>query len=237
MGKIAVSMISLAFVVAVGLSGAAGRSQAPTARYATMAPLDQYLIADQDAEVALARSGAPPSVAAAAEVMVLGRDGYTTAVKGTNGFLCIVERSWAVATTDAQFWNPKIRAPLCFNTAAARTFVPIYLMKTRMVLQGKSKQEIAAAIDAGFKSGQIPALAPGSMCYMLSKQQYLNDAGKSWHPHVMFYVRGTAADKTWGANLDGSPVIAADDPQEHTTVMMVWVAKWSDGTPGPPLAY
>lgn len=229
------SLIPLTFLVAAALAGAA--AEAASAPYPSMAPLNQYLIADKNAEVALARSGAPPSVAAAAEVMVLGRDGYTTAVKGTNGFLCIVERSWAVETTDAQFWNPKIRAPLCYNAAAAKTFVTIYLMKTRMVLQGRSKQDIAAAIEAGFKSEKIPALAPGAMCYMLSKQQYLNDTGKSWHPHVMFYVRGAAADKTWGANLDGSPLIAADDAEEHTTIMMVWVAKWSDGTPGPPLVY
>ncbi|MFP5234835.1 MAG: hypothetical protein ACLGSD_02960 [Acidobacteriota bacterium] len=227
-------IVLLASLVAV--CAIAVRSNAQSA-YAKMAPLNRYLIADKNAEVALARSGAPPAVGRAAEVLVLGRDGYTTAVKGTNGFVCVVERSWAVETTDAQFWNPKIRAPLCFNAAAAKTFLPIYLMKTRMVLEGKSKQQIGAAIEAGFKTGRIPALAPGAMCYMLSKQQYLNDTGKSWHPHVMFYVSGAGADKSWGANLDGSPMIAADDAQEHTTVMMVWAPRWSDGTPGPPMQY
>ena len=70
------------------------------------------------------------------------------------------------------------------------------------------------------------------MCYMMSKQQYLNDSGKSWHPHLMFFVAGNAA-KSWGADLPGSPVIAADDPEERVTIMMVWVGKWSDGTPAP----
>lgn len=226
------SVLSLAFVV-----GPVVPCPAQAGPYPTMAPLNQYLIADRNAEVALARSGAPPALGRAAEILVLGRDGYTAAAKGTNGFVCIVERSWAVETGDAQFWNPKIRAPLCFNAAAARTFVTIYRMKTRMVLKGKSRQAIAAAIEAGFQSGRIPALAPGAMCYMLSKQQYLNDAVKSWHPHVMFYVEGAAADKTWGANVDGSPMIAADTAQEHTTVMMMWAAKWSDGTPGPAMKY
>lgn len=232
-----VSILSSAFIVAIAFCGSATRSQAAATPYPTMAPLNQYLITDKNAEVALARSGAPPAVGRAAEVLVLDRDGYTTAVKGTNGFVCIVERSWAVETTDGQFWNPKIRAPLCFNAAAARTFVPIYLMKTRMVLAGKSRQAIAAAIEAGFKSGKIPTLAPGAMCYMLSKRQYLNDAVHSWHPHVMFYVQGAAAAKTWGANMDGSPLIAADTAQEHATVMMMWAPRWSDGTPGPAMNY
>ncbi len=69
---------------------------------------------------------------------------------------------------------------------------------------------------------------------MQSKQQYLNDRGQSWHPHLMFLVSGDAA-KSWGANLTGSPVIAADDPEERVTIFMVVVSKWSDGTPGPPI--
>jgi hypothetical protein len=166
--------------------------------------------------------------------MVLGRDGYTTAAQGTNGFLCIVERSWGAATDDPGFWNPKVRAPICFNPPAAKTFVPIYLMKTKLVLAGKSKPEIVQATNAAFDSKQLPALAPGAMCYMLSKQQYLQDIGKNWRPHVMFFIPGDAA-KTWGANLQGSPVIAADDPEERATIFMVVVNKWSDATPAPQL--
>jgi hypothetical protein len=77
---------------------------------------------------------------------------------------------------------------------------------------------------------ELPALEPGAMCYMLSRQQYLNDRGMSWHPHVMFFVRGDVA-KTWGADLPGSPVLSADDPEERVTIFMVVVGKWSDGTP------
>jgi len=65
--------------------------------YPSMAPLDQYLIADRDAEIALARSAAPGSISRDAEVMVLGRHGYETVVKGKNGFVCMVWRSWAAA--------------------------------------------------------------------------------------------------------------------------------------------
>src|SRR5712692_10435179 len=117
---------------------------AVTAPYPAMAPLEQYLMTDQQSEIALARTAAPASISDEAEVMVLGREGYTTAVKGSNGFLCIVERSWGAATDDADFWNPKVRGVICFNAPAARTFLPTFLMKTKLVLAGKSKTEIVA---------------------------------------------------------------------------------------------
>ena len=201
-----------------------------------MAPLDHYLIPDEKAEIALARSAAPASISDAAEVMVLRRDGYATAVKGSNGFLCIVERSWAKPTDDPEFWNPKIRAPHCFNLAASTTFLPIFLKKTKLVLAGKSQAQILAATTSALEKKQLPALAPGAMCYMMSNQQYLGDDGMSWHPHLMFFVSGDAA-KSWGADLPGSPVIAANDPEERVTIFMVLAAAWSDGTPGPSLTH
>ena len=51
------------------------RAQETAASYPKMAPIDQYLIADRNAEIAMARSSAPPSISADAEVMVLGRRG------------------------------------------------------------------------------------------------------------------------------------------------------------------
>lgn len=220
-----VTTVALLLILITAFGGA---SQAQNS-YPAMAPLDQYLIADKDAEVALARSAAPPSISDDAEVMALGHDGYTTAVKGTNGFVCIVERSWGAATTETFFWNQKIRSPICFNPAAARSFLPIYLMKTKLVLAGKSKGEILEATASAMDKKELPPLEPGAMCYMLSKQQYLNDEGKSWHPHLMFLVSGDVA-KSWGADLEDSPVIAANDPEERVTIFMVWVGKWSDGT-------
>jgi hypothetical protein len=224
--------IFLALVVAGGVQ----QSRAEADAYPGMAPLDQYLIADENAEIALARSAAPASIADGATVMVLGRHGYTTAVQGTNGFLCYVERSWAHDTDHPEFWNPKARTPNCFNAAAASSVSALYLMKTRLVLAGKSKAEIAQTISAALDSGEVPALPPGAMCYMLSKEQYINDGAHSWHPHVMFYARGDVA-KSWGANLAGSPVLAAFDPQARLTTFFVVVHDWSDGTPGPPMEH
>ena len=236
MHKSDLETIALAFVVLVIFSGAMPHAQAQAKNnpYPSMAPLSAYLM-PESSEIALARTAAPKSISDSAEVMVLTHDGYTTAAKGSNGFLCFVERSWGAATTEKFFWNSKIRAPICFNAAAARTFAPIYLMKTKLVLAGKSKAEILQATDSAFDSKELPALDPGAMCYMLSKQQYLNDEGRSWHPHLMFFVSGDVA-KSWGADLPGSPVISANDPEERATIFMVWVSKWSDGTPAPMMA-
>jgi hypothetical protein len=232
------NFIALAFLSLTDLSSATfqARAQAAKAPYPAMAPLDRYLMIDEKSEIALARSAAPASISDGAEVMVLGGTGYRTAAKGTNGFLCLVERSWANATDEAEFWNPKLRAPICFNPAAARTFVPIYLMKTRLVLAGKSKAEIVRATAAALDKKELLPLEPGAMCYMMSKQQYLGDRDMSWHPHLMFFVSGDAT-KSWGANLAGSPILAADDPEERATIMLVPVGAWSDGTPVPPMAH
>src|SRR5262245_271898 len=68
-------------------------AQDATTPYPNMAPIEQYLM-DRTAEIALARSAAPESISRDAEVPVLGGHGFETAVKGKNGFVCIVERSW-----------------------------------------------------------------------------------------------------------------------------------------------
>jgi hypothetical protein len=235
MRKNHVKIVALALALQVVLSGAARQAVAQAAKdaYPAMAPLDQYLMSDQNSEIALARSAAPASISDGAEVMVLGREGYETVVKGTNGFLCIVERSWAQDADTAEFWNPKMRAPHCFNAQAARSFAPIYLMKTRLVLEGKSKFEVTQAVETALDKKELPALEPGAMAYMMSKQQYLNDQGKSWHPHAMFFFRGDMA-KSWAADDPNSPVMVAHDPEQRVTVLFVIADKWSDGSAAPP---
>lgn len=224
------------FVLASALLGLAALSQAqaqaPQDPYPAMAPVDQYLSPDAAAEIALARSAAAPSISDDAGVMVLEKAGYSTPAKGTNGFVCIVVRSWGASTDNPEFWNPKIRAPICFNPPAARTYLPIYLMKTRLVLTGKTKAEIAQVTASALDKKELPALEPGAMCYMTSKQQYLSDSDPHWHPHLMFFVPGDAA-KSWGANLPGSPIFAANNPEIRETTFLVPVHTWSDGTPGP----
>jgi hypothetical protein len=231
MRKNQVKIIVLAFALQIVLpdAGRQAVAQAGNPTYPAMAPLDRYLIPDENSEIALARSAAPKSISDGAEVMVLEREGYKTAVKGTNGFLCIVERSWAQGSDDAEYWNPKMRAPHCFNAQAARSFAAIYLMKTRLVLAGKSRAEVARELAAALDKKELPALEPGAMAYMMSKQQYLNDRAKNWHSHAMFFFAGDTA-KSWAADDPRSPVMVANDPEERVTILFVLADKWSDGT-------
>ncbi len=231
-----IRLLALAFLVQIVLPGGICQARAEKSPYPAMASLDQYLIPDEDSEIALARSGAPASIANGAEVLVLRRDGYTTAVKGANGFVCLVERSWGANTDDPEFWNPKIRSPICVNAPAARTYLPTVRMKTKLVLAGRSETQIAQTLKSALDTKELPPLEPGAMCYMMSKQQYLNDQGKSWHPHLMWFIPGDAA-KSWGANLSGSPVLATDDPEDRMTIFMVLAGHWSDGTPAPQAAH
>jgi hypothetical protein len=219
------------FTLMVAL-GAGGAAPAKT-KYPVMAPLAQYAMASQAAEVALARSAAPPSIARDASVMTLGEHGYETVVKGSNGFVCIVERSWANGVLEEGFWNPKLRGPLCLNPAAARSVLPAYLERTGWVLNGVSRAEIERRVRAAVAAGQYTLPEIGAMCFMLSRNGYLGDeAGGPWHPHLMFFLpTGAGGPLSWGANLDGAPLFASSDPVEPVTIFFVPVAKWSDGTP------
>jgi hypothetical protein len=231
MRKTRIELIASAFLLQAAFPCLSGYAQVAKSRYPAMAPLGQYLM-PESAEIALAHSAAPASISGDAEVMVLRRDGYATAVKGKSGFVCIVERAWGKATEDPEFWNQKMRAPHCFNPQAARTFLQIYLMKTKLVLAGKSKTEIFKATTSALDRKELPPLEAGAMAYMMSKQQYLGDNDMSWHPHVMFFAAGDAT-RSWGADLPDSPVIAANDPEERVTILFVLAEKWSDGTMAP----
>jgi hypothetical protein len=199
--------------------------------YPNMASLDQYLM-DRDAEIALARSAAPPSIAKDATVMVLGKHGYETVVEGTNGFVCMVGRTWTDGFDRPEFWNPKNRGPACYNPQAARSVLPIDLMRTNFALAGQSKGEIHESMKAAIAKGELPALEPGAMIYMLSKQGRINDSAGHWHPHLMFYVPLGDA-KTWGAGEPGSPIYVAprfNGAPEPVTELIIVVSEWSDGT-------
>ena len=202
--------------------------QDATTPYPKMAPIDQYLMVDQSAEIALARSAAPESISRDAEVRVLRRHGFETAVEGKNGFVCIVERSWTAAA-DADFWNPKVRVPMCLNAAAARSYLLWDLKATDLILAGRTKAQMEEAIVAAADKKELPAMEAGAMCYMMSKQGYGGDSAPHWPSHLMFFYSQTDP-ATWGANLPGSPVMGMTDPRLHVTSFVVAVERWSDGT-------
>jgi hypothetical protein len=226
-----IALRSFALLVVLGT---AWHAQAQNAKvsYPSMAPLDQYLM-ERDAEIALARSAAPESISQDAEVMVLGRHGYETAVQGKNGFVCMVERSWSAGIDDPEFWNPKLRAPICLNPPAARSYFRLTIRKTELVLAGRSKTQMFEDIHAALDKKELPAPESAAMCYMMSKQGYLSDRDGHWHPHLMFFLPLTDP-ASWGTGLPGSPVVGAfTDTPERLTVFLIPVGKWSDGTAAP----
>ena len=230
---------SFALVVVLGVAWHAQAHDAK-APYPSMAPLEQYLMADRNSEIALARSAAPDSISRDATVAVLGSHGYETAVEGKNGFVCIVERGWMNLFDNPEFWSPKVRGPICFNPPAARTVLPITYLRTKLVLAGKSKAEIKETTKSAIETKELPALEAGAMSYMMAKQSYLSDNpitddGAHNLAHLMFYT--PLMDKAvWGADLPKSPVYL--NPQfegqpEPINVFMVLTGTWSDGTPAP----
>jgi len=212
------------------LAGPGHARAGEVAPYPTMAPLAQYLAPSPAEEIALARSAGPPSIAADAEVLVLGAKGYETVARGSNGFVCLVVRSWANHFENSDFWNPRARAPHCFNAAGARSVLSTYLQRTQWVLAGASVEQLRERTQAALAAHEIQPPETGAMAYMLGKDGYLgDDAHGPWHPHLMFFLPRTAP-AAWGANAKGSPIFADADWLEPVTVFFIPVAHWSDGT-------
>jgi len=236
----AIAIKSFALLVVLGMAYQV-MAENVTKPYPNMAPIEQYLM-DRTAEIALARSAAPDSISRDATILVLGRQGYETAVEGKNGFVCKVERAWMAAFDWPEFWNPKVRAADCLNPQAARSLLPIVFLRSRMVMAGRSKAEILSAIKTAFENRQLPDLKSGAMDYMMSKSSYLTDGDGHNLPHLMFFTAGVDA-KDWGSGAAGSPVMSApywffswQEPSQMKglppiLVFLVPVADWSDGTP------
>jgi len=228
------SVIGLYVCLFVVLPPVAAQAQdTKSAAYLAMAPVEQYRIANREAEIALARTAAPPSISADAEVLVLGSQGYEVAVKGKNGFVCFVERSWTAGFDDRQFWNPKLRAPNCFNPQAVHSVLPQYLERTTWVLAGDTRPQMIEKARAAFARHHFVTPEPGSISFMLSKEGYVSDdAGGPWLPHVMFFISSGKADD-WAAGLNGSPVLGTNGAPFEPTVLFMPVRQWSDGSAAP----
>lgn len=197
----------------------------------TLRRLIPYMPQSAASEASLARTAAPATVSSKADIFVFGPSGYRLESKGSNGFACLVERSWAKDPGDPEFWNPRMRAPTCLNLAAVQSVLPSYLERTKWVLAGATEAEVRGRIERSVKAGKIAPPRAGAMSYMMSKEQYLSDdGGHPWHPHVMFYFPASVASGSWGANLEGSPVLSDVAKFDHVITFMVPVSHWSDGS-------
>ncbi len=217
-------------------SCAAAYGQAPgTSPYPTMAPIAKYLMPSAAAEIALARSAAPPSISAHAEVLVLTKQGYIVGAQGTNGWVCMVGRSWTAGFDDPEFWNWRGLGPACLNPPAVQSVLPQYVARTKWAIAGDTREEIAAKAKAAYADHQFTDPAPASFALMLSKDGYLLGADGPWRPHVMPFI---AYDQraTWGVGFKGSPILGNTPntfrPYEPVTIAIP-VSRWSDGSPAP----
>ena len=230
MKAIACSILCIALA---SYAAAYGDAQSPA--YPTMAPIAKYLMPSAAAEIALARSAAPSSISAHAEVLVLTTRGEVVAAKGTNGWVCLVGRSWTAGLDDPEFWNWRGRGPACLNPPAVRSVLPQYLARTKWAIAGDTREEIAAKAKAAYADHQFTDPAPGSLALMLSKEGYLLGADGPWRPHVMPFV---AYDQlaTWAVGFKGSPVLGPSPNyfrQYEPVTIAIPVSHWSDGSPAP----
>jgi hypothetical protein len=202
------------------------------AQQAGVPDLAPYLIADRAEEIALARSAAPRNVSDSAVILVLEKTGYVQAVRGTNGFTCLVQRSFDSSTSDPGFWNAKVRAPVCFNPPAARTVLAPMLKRNAWVVGGVALAEVESRTQRAYASHTFPAPAAGAMAYMLSPRQHLVDADPHWMPHLMFYYDKAVSGAVFGAAGMASPIInaSAGDPHAPVQTIFVPVRQWSDGS-------
>ncbi len=195
-----------AVLVAAALSPAATSGQAPK-------------LLPRANEIALARSAAPPEVSADASVYVLEPGGYVLAEQGSNGVSCFVDRS-----------QPAAIEPHCFDPEGSRTILPIRFAEAELRAQGRTREEIRAAVREGIESGRFVLPSRPVMSYMLSSAQELyNDEGRAvgaWRPHLMIYV-------PWLENADigvtGTPSAVApvvSDPGDPLASIVIVVPEF-----------
>ena len=220
------------------------RAQDAERPYPKMLPLSEYLM-DRNAAITLARSAAPEGISKNASVLVLTPKGWETAVRGTNGFVCMAGPSWTASIDFYDVWSPKQKGAICLNPAAVRSILPIYRKLTQMTLAGvTSVTERIAGIQEAYANKEIPALEPGAMSYMMSKDAYLTHLGHSHNLcHVMLFLP-IKDPAELDANDPNSPVSSTSlwfsDPDKPDSLLNkdlpplrtvpIAVPYWSDGT-------
>lgn len=229
---------SLAAACAAGILAGACSSAALAEAALGVSDPESYLMTEAE-EIALSRSAAPEAVSADASILVLKADGtYATAIEGTNGWTCFTGRSWtgpARFTDGKRVWSesnfdPNIKAPQCFNAAAAQSLLEIHRIATRHFMQGASVTEVDLAIGESLTTGAVAMPGEGAMSYMFSPHQVLTPDGGRFHPHVMLYMPYVTQESYGrGSPMQGVPMVTEGGSIFATVVILS--PKWSDGTP------
>ena len=122
----------------------------------------------REQQIALALSAAPTEVSSKATVYILGPKGYEKVREGTNGFSCLIERSFRGTTQTSS-------APACFDAEGSRTITVAYLRREELRAEGKSEAEIKDDIAKGYEDGRFKTPGPGFL-FMMSSENYVYDS-------------------------------------------------------------
>ena len=214
------SLPVLTVLLAASLDAAAVAAQA--AKYP---PIDRYLM-PREAEIALAKSAAPASLADHATIKVLTKSGYVVAREGDNGAVCMVMRGFSAPTyTPAQFrdlvYDPTVHAPICFTAPAARTAMPYYELRTKLAMEGKRPDEIAEALQSAYDRGELPRRDAVTFAYMWSAHQHLAPGIGAWRPHMMVFAPYYENSMLGGNEFGGPLPQVSDDAGTPFSVVLI----------------
>ena len=147
---------------------------------ATLKPSYDFSLPREE-RIKLAESAAPAEVSSKATVYLLEKTGYVKVREGTNGFSCFVDRQ-----------SPLNLEPTCFDAEGSATTLLTRLFVEEQRGQGKSEEEITAAVADGYKTGKFQAPRKPGIAYMMSDGGflYIPSANKIVHlpQHLMFYA-------------------------------------------------
>ena len=104
---------------------------------------------ERAAEIALAKTAAPPVIADHASIFVLGPHGYKRVVSGTNGFGCIVQR-----TVEGSALIPR-----CDEASGVESLYAVFSLLEEMRVQGRRESAYRQAVAEGYKTGRFPRAA------------------------------------------------------------------------------
>jgi hypothetical protein len=207
---------TLAGVLSIGvLSNGAAAQDTPQEPTKEVRLIDASVPRERQTELAL--SAAPTEVSSKATVYILGPKGYEKIREGTNGFSCLVERSF-IGTTQTS------SAPACFDAEGSRTLVQTFLRREELRAQGKSEAEIKDDIAKGYKDGRFKVPGPGFL-YMMSNENYVYDSESKESgfvpPHLMFYAPYKTAKDVGYESISPTMVPYLTVPGQPETLFVV----------------
>lgn len=146
-----------------------------------------------DLETDLALSALPPHLRSGASVYLLDPDkGYYAVRKGTNGFVCFIDR------TDWEWgkYRKDVFAPMAYDPEGARTIFPVFRDVAAMRAAGKlTALQVRDTVISRYHRGIYKAPAREGLSYMLAPimRVYTGKPGDESvmtmsMPHYMFYA-------------------------------------------------